>query len=183
MCPGRSRRFWRWVSSLVKILGMALIVLCSTMIGMSLASNLSDRVKRIEESLALLGYLSDRLRYLQSPMSQLVEGAAAMERFSHLGFLRRCRDRMRGGAPFPEAWRVSVGEAERELGRELLEVLLPLGEVLGGADLDSQLASLLHAASLLESRLGDARANQQQHGKLYCSLGVLAGIAFVVILI
>jgi len=132
--------------------------------------------------MALLGMFRDRLRYLQPPISQLVEGAASLERFSKLAFLGRCRDRMHSGTPFPDSWRLSVGEASRELGPELAEMLLPLGEVLGGADLDSQLASLLHVQSMLESRLVSARDHQQQHGKLYRSLGVLAGVALVIIL-
>ena len=144
-----------------------------------MASGLSGRVRSIENAISLLGMLYDRLRLLQPPMSQLIRGMAAMEQFADTEWLQCCRDKMRRGSPFPDAWRIGMERARAELA----DVLLPLGEVLGSTELEGQLSAIRHAQSLLDNRLADARAYRERNGKLYQSLGVMSGVAIAIILI
>ena len=148
-----------------------------------MASNLSRRVHRIENSISLLGMLYDRLRFLQPPMTGLVAAVADMEQFSGTEYLQLCRSRMAQETPFPTAWRTALEESGPQLGQEHLEALLPLGEVLGCTDLDSQLTSIRHTVNLLENQLAGAREYREKHSKLYRSLGVLGGMAVAIVLL
>ena len=148
-----------------------------------MASNLSRRVRRIENSISLLGMLYDRLRYLQPPMLGLIAALAGLEQFAGTVYLQRCRGAMSEGQPFPAAWRQGV-EADRDaVGAGHAQVLLPLGEVLGSVDLESQLTALRHAVSMLESELEQAREHREKYGRLYRSMGVLCGLAVAIVFI
>jgi stage III sporulation protein AB len=126
----------------------------------------------------MLGSAADRLRYLSPSMQGLLRQLAAQ--YPLLSFLASCRDSMADGKPFPESWREAL--QEKTLPVKAREILLPLADELGGADLDSQLSALRYAIS----RLGELAAREQEylnaHGKLYRSLGALAGIALAILL-
>jgi len=135
-------------------------------------------VAEIESCVSLMGFMMERLRFLQPSTTSLVEAAAGSAQFSGLGFLKICRDEMRPGTPFPEAWRQGLSECAIQT-----EVLLPLADTLGCAGLDSQLAALSFTRSLLEERLSAARQHRDRSAKMYRSMGVLCGIAIAIILV
>jgi stage III sporulation protein AB len=148
-----------------------------------MAMNLSGRVAAIEGSAALLGQLSDRLKYLQPSMFSLMDSVASTQQFERLGYPAKCRELMRAGLSFPESWRQALREVPGRLGPQETQALLALADILGCADLDSQLSALDYTAKLLESRLGAAREYEQKYAKLYRTLGVLGGVAIAIIII
>lgn len=147
-----------------------------------MASGLSKRVAAIETAIALLGYFSDRLRYLRPTMSALVGAAGDTAGLREAAYLAGCGERMARGEPFPEAWRAALEEQPGALGEGERELLRNLADILGAADLDSQLAALAYAERQMEHRLGLARANREKHQKLYGTLGVLGGLAVAIML-
>ena len=153
------------------------------MAGAFMARGLSERVAFLENTAALLGQMSDRLRYLQPDMYSLIESMGRSERFSGLLFPGRCLGLMDKGLSFPESWRLALEEAPGALENEESEMLSGLSEVLGCTDLDTQLAQLAFAGDRLLARLEAARDRERKYAKLYRSLGALGGLALVIMLI
>lgn len=147
-----------------------------------LASNLQKRVLWIERSLAMLRQVFDRLKYLQTPTEQLISQLAHAEQFSLLRYLGGCSRMLREGRPLPESWKESVRGCAAELGEEEAELLSELGDILGSADLESQLGALACTIGLLEERLRRTREYRDKHGRLYRSLGALCGLAVAILL-
>lgn len=151
--------------------------------GMVFSGKLSARVSAIEATLSLLGQVSDRLRYLQPSMYSLLEYLCGSSQFEKLPYPGRCRVLVREGTPFPDAWKQAALESGSTLGKEEAELLAGLGDVLGRADLDSQLAAIACARDLLQVKLEEARTAEHTYGKLYRTLGVLSGVAVVIVLL
>ncbi|WP_418703926.1 stage III sporulation protein AB, partial [Anaerotruncus massiliensis (ex Liu et al. 2021)] len=80
----------------------------------------------------------------------------------------------------PQAWREAVEKQGGSLTREDAAIVEALADTLGQCDLDGQLSSLSHAKALLAMQLAAARERCESHGKLYRTMGLLAG-AFVVV--
>jgi stage III sporulation protein AB len=139
-------------------------------------------VLAIEATLSLLGQISDRLRYLQPSVYSLLEYLCGNQQFEKLGYPTRCRALIREGKSFPESWRQAVGESAKILGAEEAEILAALADVLGCADLESQLAAIAYTRELLQGKLEEARTREKTYGKLYRTLGVLSGVAIVIVL-
>lgn len=167
---------------MIKITGLALIVLCCSTAGIWAASGLSKRVSTLEIVIRLYQYLRDSLKYLRPSVTMLIGRAAGEAEFSGLGFLRGCDEKMRSGKNFPESWREAISEDIATMGKEDAPIVLSLAGVLGASDLDSQLAALEHGMALLEARLGEAREYASKHKKLYRTLGVLAGLMVAIVI-
>lgn len=153
------------------------------MTGAFMAAGLSGKVALLEDCIRLLGYLSDRLKYLAPSVLSLLEGACASRQFEALAFPRRCRELTGEGLPFPIAWRKAVEENRSRLGDEEAGILAGLADVLGCADLESQLASIRYTRELLMIRLEHAREREKTYSKLYRTLGVLSGLAVAVLIL
>ena len=70
---------------------------------------------------------------------------------------------------------------EKHLSPEVKEVLLELGEELGTTDLEGQLSALSQAHIQLQRFQDTYRVTYQKKGKLYRSLGLLAGLLLAVL--
>ena len=165
----------------MKITGMLLIALSCSMTGMLMASNLSVRTRRLEGLCAMLDEMLHRLRHLQPTMQGLIYSLSLQERFRELVFLEDCRERMRGGRDFPESWKEAVRAQSWAFGRDEAEIAASLGDVLGRADMESQLGALRLASRLLEERANGARARAGQLSGLYRTMGALCGAALIIL--
>lgn len=167
---------------MIKILGLVLIVLCGTCTGFALSSNLSGRVRMLEDTIGMLRCILEELRYTLAPMNRLIGSVASMERYQKLNFLQSCHVLMRRGVPFPQAWRQSLSENAAPLTKEEAGILASLSQVLGAADAGAQEAAVSHTVLLLEDRLRTAREGRDSHSRMYRALGFLGGLALAVAL-
>ena len=146
-----------------------------------MSKKLFKSVKAIEDSIALMGYISDRLKYLQPDMKSLIDDIAAGS-FSKLRYPQKCCELMESGLYFPASWRHALIEARGDLGEEEAAIIAPLANILGSADLESQISQLGYVQHALRERLASAVERQKKYTALYRNLGVLGGIAAVIML-
>ena len=167
----------------MKMVGIIFIVLSSTMIGLLMASNMSGKVRRIEGLIAMLEEMASRLAHLRPTMLGLMTWLAARERFAELGIAEVCRQRLQSGEAFSISWRAGIECESNNIDRDLVDILSPLGEVLGSTDLDSQLSAISCACRLLKVNLETAREEQRKKSGMFRTMGVLCGIAIAILLI
>ena len=148
-----------------------------------MASDMSEKVKRLESACAMLSEMSSRLAGLMPTMLGLMTQLAAQERFAPLGIAQKCRDKLLEGNPFSSSWGDAVESSRTLLGGEAADILLPLGEVLGAADLESQLGAISHAQKSLNLKLESAREDQKKKSGMLGAMGVLCGIAIAIFII
>jgi stage III sporulation protein AB len=153
------------------------------MTGIFMASNLWERVRRLEDCDALLGEMIHRMRYLTPTMGALMGSLCGQERFAQLTFLSRCKELLMDGSTMEQAWRTALAEAQKALGREESELLAGLADVLGRTDLESQLDALSGVRELLADRCAGLREQVDKKGGLYRTMGVLCGAAFFILLV
>lgn len=141
------------------------------------------RVRELECSISLVEAMKAELRFTLAEPSALLHELIKREWAGSLPFLKRCDDFCRRGDPFPLAWAKSI-DAEKNMtmtpaDMENLEIL---GETLGSTGLEGQIDQLALIRDRLQSQLEDAKEQYQTSGRLYRSLGVLGGIALVILL-
>lgn len=66
---------------------------------------------------------------------------------------------------------------------EDLELMASLADIVGASDTEGQLSALEMIETLLQKQRNEAISAQQKKGKLYRSLGALAGASMVVLLL
>lgn len=165
----------------MKTLGLVLIVLCASLIGLFFSHRLSKRVSTLEDTINLTGLLASELRYTMAPMPVII--AQAARQVAGLGFLTSCSQLCGKGVPFPSAWSSALKSAPGGLLGEDIKTLEHLGVVLGAIDLNGALSELRHAEFSLTERYKEAKIKQQKLGGLYRTLGALTGVGIVIMLV
>ncbi|MEI4829218.1 stage III sporulation protein SpoIIIAB [Bacillus sp. FJAT-53711] len=171
---------------MIKFLGAALILAVSTFFGFSYAKKYSERPRQLRLLKAALQSLEAEIMYGHTPLS---EAAARLEKQmpKPLNWLfHSFHERLeRGEQTVREAWMDSLQENWKltALKQTEYEILQQFGETLGQHDRESQQKHIRLCITHLEREEGEAKEMQIQYEKMMKSLGVLAGLLIVILLL
>ncbi|WCN38921.1 stage III sporulation protein SpoIIIAB [Aneurinibacillus uraniidurans] len=172
---------------MLKLIGAALIIAASTLIGMQFARQVARRPIHIRQLRAAFTLLETEIVYGATPLqdalatiAQRVGGEAAGPLFHRAATLLAEESELSTAACWrqavQESWsKTAMQDAERE-------VVLQLGAMLGRSDREDQRKHIQLAVINLENEEQTARDNQRRYEKMYRSLGVLGGILLVILL-
>ena len=82
-----------------------------------------------------------------------------------------------------EAWNKSIEKSNTYLNKEDIENIKSFGKMLGKTDKEGQVSHLELTKTFIEIQIEKARKEEEKNSKLYKTLGVLCGLALVIILI
>ena len=153
--------------------------------GMLKSAGLSRRVRQLEGFIGALGLISTEIRYFASPVDALMRKVSSLPEYRELAVFGICAEKLRGERDFRCAWEESLKETRPRLALDDgdMETLLWFGRVLGTTDIEGQTASCERYGDLLRQRLTLARQDKAKRGKMYSSLGLLAGVFLFVVFI
>jgi stage III sporulation protein AB len=132
-----------------------------------------------------VGYISSEIRYFSSPVASIMSGLDSIADYGRLRIFGICAEKLKSGEDIPSAWKSAANEAAGLLSLDSadMDILLRFGEALGRTDAEGQQANCSRCRESLKARLKDADDERVRRGRLYSSLGVLAGAFAVVMLI
>ena len=159
-----------------KLVGAVLVAAGSGWLGLSAAAGLTKRLRAVQSMIVGLELMERELWERGAALPELMAALARRCTQPAAGFFQRCAegcDRL-DQVPFGESWRQAVDELEL-LSLDSRAALLPLGEVLGRYEADSQ-------RQALEREEQRAQEERRRLGRVYQALG-LSGGAFLVILL
>jgi stage III sporulation protein AB len=167
-----------------KIIGLIAVFIVCTLSGMIMSMKLSKRVRQIESFICAVGLIATEIRYFASPVEVIMEKLNQIEEYKQLKVFEICKANLKNTNRFSKAWESAIKEAQQSLSLQSAdyESLLWFGRSLGTTDVEGQLANCEHCCEQLSQRLTIAREDLSKKGKMYSSLGVLAGIFMAVML-
>ena len=164
----------------MKWIGLIFLILCGAMAGMACSGKLRMKLERTEKLCSFLREMGVLMQYQMSTLGELLDTFSNRSVYQEFQFLSQTAAHMQQQTPFVQAWSEQV-QAEKHLPSEVKEVLLELGEELGTTDLEGQLSALSQAHIQLQRFQDTYRVTYQKKGKLYHSLGLLAGLLLAVL--
>lgn len=166
-----------------KLVGAVLVAAGSGWLGLSAASGLTKRLRAVQAMISGLELMERELWERGAALPELMAALARRCAPPAAGFFQRCAEgcAQLDQVPFGESWRQAV-EGLELLSPDAQAALLPLGEVLGRYEADSQRKALEHARQALEREEQRAQEERRRLGRVYQALG-LSGGAFLVILL
>ena len=131
----------------------------------------------------MLTLMEGQMRYLAPPLEGLLRTLIQREELSPLRFLEETRIQMEEGTPFSDAFAESLSSCASELALSEGDIrpLVGLGPTLGTTDVSGQLAAIELCQTEILRNLESARVDNRTRGSLYRKLGMLTGLALVVI--
>lgn len=146
---------------------------------------LSKRVRQLEGFVGALEMISSDIRYLASPVDVLMRKLDSMPEYKELLLFGLCAEELTHTRDLRRAWAEALRKSRPQLALDNgdAEALLWFGRMLGTTDVEGQTASCERYAGLLRQRLDAARRDRQTRGRMYSSLGLLAGAFLFVVFI
>ncbi|MFT8871084.1 MAG: stage III sporulation protein SpoIIIAB [Sporolactobacillus sp.] len=171
---------------MIRMIGALLVVAASTLIGFYLADRYSQRPRQLRQWRSALQSIEAEIVYGRVPIAELADHLARQLPQPLARFFSYLRDDLLSeGKPLPHAWKTAIERfwPETALKEAEREVLLQFGAVLGTDDVENEKKHVRLAMSHLEREEAEARAEQITHERMMRSLGFLAGVLIVLVLI
>jgi stage III sporulation protein AB len=171
---------------MLKLAGVILVLLSGTLIGFRQAARYADRTAQLRQLIHALQRLETEIGFGHTPLPEALERAAAGAAGPVAALFHRTAARLReGGAAVRDALRAAVDEgwsltAMREPERS---AVIRLGDALGISDREDQIRHLRLAAALLQAEEAGARDEQARYGKMWRSLGFMAALLVVILML
>ena len=122
------------------------------------------------------------IRHRALPIGELFRELSSNEFISRVLELREMHELSGEGSCFRESWNKTADELN-ELSESERSTIKSIGRSLGASDIEGQLSMLEVNAALLENFAEEAHEQYIQKGKLYRSMGTLAGLFAAVMII
>lgn len=169
-----------------KLVGSIIVLLSSGFLGYILSTDCKKRPQQLRELQTLLQMFENRISYLSDILTEAFDRihsctgsevgiffAAASEKLKY--------DRNIGA---PSAWESAVREniKKTSLNKEDEEIIAAFGKILGSSDLEGQLKNIRLTVNQLNLQEEKAEQARSKNEGMYRSLGILGGLAVVIVL-
>ncbi|MBQ6250545.1 stage III sporulation protein AB [Ruminococcus sp.] len=165
----------------LRFIAVILIVLCGAFCGALNAEKLKHRVQLCCEAEKLMRLSETMIRTGGSDIYSIVKKLKA-EKAKYIAFISKLPDSFSADCSIREKWRELLLR-DTSVPEEESAVLLEFGSVLGTTDVQGQLSSIDALLVRIEELREQRRQEYLQKGRLYRSLGVMAGVSVGIILI
>lgn len=172
---------------LLKLAGCLMVILSSSAIGYVYSKRFSDRPQHLRMIQVQLQLLETEIGYMRNTIAEafkkisMIDNSPTAEIFRHAGIYIENRD----FASAYEAWAASVRSniQKTALNSEDEELLISFGKSLGCTDCDGQVRNIRNMLSQLKVQEQKSETERLKNEKMCRNLGILSGIAVVILLI
>ncbi len=166
---------------LIRLVIYALILACCTAIGFLLSQKYRKREIELKEFKSAFNILKTKIRYTYAPLQDIFDDIAKDISANVSNVFRKSASYMNEESA-TDSWNKAVREADISITREDKNVICSLGKLLGQTDMEGQLNEIDLSLSLLDEQIEKAKIEKEKNVKMYKSLGVITGIAIVIVL-
>ena len=143
-----------------------------------------NRVKELIQIKLALNIIKSKIKFTQVPLKDIFEQIVKnTEELNIKEFWENTIKELNKNLSIEEAWENAIKKTEANLNKEDLNILLDMGKLLGKTDVDGQVSNLEIASTFIDTQIEKAEIEKQKNSKLYKTLGVVTGLAIIIILI
>ena len=166
---------------IIKIIIYSFIFLSSSLIGILISKKYENRVNELKEFKNALNIFKTKIRYTYEPIPDIFMEISENinSNISNVFYEAACKmDVLTAG----EAWGLALKMEDLNINEEDKNVLFNLSKLLGKTDLQGQISSIEMTEDFLEEQIRKAQNLRTKNEKLYRTLGMILGLAIVIIL-
>ncbi|HHW31754.1 MAG TPA: stage III sporulation protein AB [Clostridiaceae bacterium] len=172
---------------MLKFLASIMIIASSSILGYSISREYSRRPAQLRELQILMQIFENEIRFLSSVLASAFEKLYKTSNSEVREFFIETIKNLEssGGYGAKEAWEKAVRDniKNTSLNNEDQEILLQFGNILGSTDKDGQISNIRHLISRLKIQEEKAEEMRKKNESLYRKLGLLGGLAIVIVLL
>lgn len=153
----------------------------STAIGILISKSYQNRVVELKEFKNVLNIMKTKIKFTYEPLAEIFKQIAKENQTS----IERIFGQMANQLTYNQAkdvWEDCIQNADISIKQEDKDILKKLGKLLGQTDVDGQVSEIEVTESFLDMQIEKAEEEKKKNQKIYKTLGVVAGLVFVIIL-
>lgn len=167
---------------IIKYIIIFLIFLISMLIGNLISKKYILRTEELKEFKGILNIIKNKIEFTYEPLPEIFNEVACLSDNNISKIFFNASANMKN-LNAQEAWNMSLDRAKTNLNKEDIQNIKTLGKTLGQTDKDGQISSIEVTNSFIEMQISKAKKEEEKNSKMYKTLGIIVGMAFVIILI
>ena len=170
--------------SVIKTLKYILLLIIfglSTSIGMAIAKAYGNRVDELKEFKNILNIMKTKIKFTYEPLGEIFRQIAKDNDTE----IEKIFGQMANQITYYQAkdvWENCIQDADISIKQEDKDVLKKLGKLLGQTDIEGQISEIEVIENFLDMQIENAEEERKKNQKMYKTLGIVAGLVFVIIL-
>lgn len=157
------------------------VVIFGALIGIKASDNLKKRCEHCALIIEMINRIGILIKYRSLSVYEISSELKMSRTFEKLDFIKNLPEEF-SGESFSSLW-IRAVEEDCSLGDEEKELLISFSEVFGVSDIEGQLSSVLMLKENLKSIQEKRCFEYEKKGKLYRSLGIIAGVMTGIIIL
>lgn len=167
---------------IIKCLIYILLFVSSTTIGFLMSKKYEKRVQQLKDFKFALTIFKTKIRFTYAPLKDIFEDISksiSSKTSQVFKLVSECLEVENA----TNCWDRALNDIELEITNEDKETIRPLGKLLGKTDLEGQLSEIDLCLTFLEKQIEKSEMERDKNSKLYKTLGSIAGIGIIIILL
>lgn len=167
---------------MIKYFILFLILIASSMIGKFLSKKYVYRLEELEEMQNALNILKTKIKFTYEPIPEIFEEISKQIN-SNTGKIFKLASSNMEVLAAGDAWNMAVDTNILSINEEDRSILKNLSKLLGQTDIDGQINQIELTSKFLDEQIVKAEKEKSKSEKMYRTLGMVIGLAIVIILI
>lgn len=164
-----------------KIIIYSVIFLTSSLIGILISKKYLNRVNELKEFKNALNIFKTKMRYTYEPIPEIFKEISYVTN-SNIGSVFKQAANKMNLLTAGEAWGLALKMIDLNIDDEDRIILNNLSKLLGKTDVQGQVSQIELTQNFLDEQIRKAELNRVKNERMYRTLGMVIGLAIVIIL-
>lgn len=161
---------------------LILTFLLTAYLGLALANTYKQRVKDLRNIRNALNILETKIKYTYKPLPQIFLEISDDFDGEISKIFKIAMEKMKEVSA-GEAWSYAIENSNTSMNKDDLNIIKNLEKMLGKTNIEGQISEIKLNCEFIDTQIKKAEEEQRKNEKLYKNLGIIVGLAIVIILI
>ena len=167
---------------IIKYTSLFLLFIAISAVGYIIAEKYKKRVDELKEMKKALNILETKMKYTYEPIPKIFLDIKDNTKDNVSYIFKDAAEKM-GKEAAGEAWSKTLQNRQGSLNKEDINILQGLTSLLGKTNLEGQVTQIELTSNFLDNQIKNAEKEEEKNKKMYRTLGVVIGLACVIVLI
>lgn len=169
---------------MVKLIGIAVILIVSALIGNHCAENLAKRTSTLKAVEYMLEEMELLIRFRSADVYEIMDSLQKSPQLENLAFIKYAAEHSSENMPFDRLWEKSIAEYnESFLKKEDTALIESIGKDIGKSDLEGQISIIELKKNELSALIRSSEEEYTGKAGMYRSIGILGGALVSILLV